>query len=45
MKKNDTLALKTLKPKKETIAFLLNFSKTLEIVRLKDKSPIRIIKN
>ncbi|WP_300669712.1 hypothetical protein [Soonwooa sp.] len=45
MKKNDTLALKSLKPKKETIAFLLNYSKSLEVVKLKDGHPIGILKN
>ncbi|GEM_PF-1698754 len=45
MKKNDTLVLKTLKPKKETIAFLLNFSKSYEIVKLKNGSALGILKN
>ncbi|MFW2135277.1 hypothetical protein [Soonwooa sp.] len=45
MKKNDTLALKTLKPKKETIAFLLNFSKSYEVVKLKNGSALGILKN
>lgn len=35
MKKNDSLKVKTLKPKKQTIDFLLNFSKSLEIVKSK----------
>ncbi|SDJ74352.1 hypothetical protein [Chryseobacterium jejuense] len=38
MKKNDSLKVKTLKPKKETIDFLLNFSKSLEIVKSKSKN-------
>lgn len=36
MKKNDSLKVKTLKPKKQTIDFLLNFSKSLEIVKSKN---------
>ncbi|CAM2774929.1 hypothetical protein CHFL109739_00320 [Chryseobacterium flavum] len=38
MKKNDSLKVKTLKPKKQTIDFLLNFSKNLEIVKSKSKN-------
>ncbi len=38
MKKNDSLKVKTLKPKKQTIYFLLNFSKSLEIVKSKSKN-------
>ncbi len=38
MKKNDSLKVKTLKPKKETIDFLLNFSKNLEVLKIKDKN-------
>jgi hypothetical protein len=38
MKKNDSLKVKTLKPKKQTIDFLLNFSKSLEIVESKSKN-------
>ncbi|CAI8923185.1 Uncharacterised protein [Chryseobacterium gleum] len=38
MKKNDSLKVKTLKPKKQTIDFLLNFSKSLEIVKSKSKN-------
>jgi hypothetical protein len=38
MKKNDSLKVKTLKPKKETIDFLLNYSKSLEIVKTKTKN-------
>ncbi len=45
MKKNDTLALKALKPKKETIAFLLKFSKSYEVVKLKNGSPLGVLKN
>lgn len=33
MKKNDSLKVKTLKPKKQTIDFLLSFSKSLEIAK------------
>lgn len=38
MKKNDSLKVKTLKPKKQTIDFLLNFSKSLEVVKSKSKN-------
>ncbi len=38
MKKNDSLKVKTLKPKKQTIDFLLNFSKNLEVVKSKSKN-------
>jgi len=38
MRKNDSLKVKTLKPKKETIDFLLNFSKNLEVLKIKDKN-------
>jgi len=38
MKKNDSLKVKTLKPKKETIDFLLNYSKSLEVVKTKTKN-------
>lgn len=38
MKKNDSLKVKTLKPKKQTIDFLLNFSKSVEIVKSKSKN-------
>lgn len=38
MKKNDSLKVKTLKPKKQTIDFLLNYSKSLELVKTKSKS-------
>ncbi len=38
MRKNDSLKVKTLKPKKETIDFLLSFSKNLEIVKIKNKN-------
>lgn len=38
MKKNDSLKVKTLKPKKQTIDFLLNFSKNIEIVKSKSNN-------
>jgi hypothetical protein len=38
MKKNDSLKVKTLKPKKQTIDFLLNYSKSLELVKTKSKN-------
>ncbi|RKS96846.1 hypothetical protein BCF58_3281 [Chryseobacterium defluvii] len=38
MRKNDSLKEKTLKPKKQTIDFLLNFSKNLEVVKTKNKN-------
>ncbi|WP_312818508.1 hypothetical protein [Kaistella carnis] len=41
MKKNDTLNEKLLKPKKETIDFLLTYSKNLNV--LKSKSKIHIV--
>ncbi len=44
MKKNDSLKVKTLKPKKQTIDFLLNFSKSMEIVKSKSKN-YPILKN
>lgn len=44
MKKNDTLKAKILKPKKQTIDFLLGFSKGIEVMMLKNKSFI-ITKN
>lgn len=36
MKKNDSLKLKSLKPKKQTIDFLLSFSKSLDVVKIKN---------
>lgn len=44
MKKNDSLKTKSLKPKKQTIDFLLSFSKNLEVVKIKNK-PIHLSKN
>lgn len=44
MKKNDSLKVKTLKPKKQTINFLLNFSKSLEVVKGESKN-YPILKN
>lgn len=38
MRKNDSLKVKTLKPKKQTIDFLLNFSKNLEVLKIKNKN-------
>ncbi len=38
MKKNDSLKVKTLKPKKQTVDFLLSFSKNLEIAKIKNKN-------
>lgn len=38
MKKNDTLKRENLKLKKETIAFLLSFSKSVEVLKTKNKS-------
>lgn len=35
MKKNDPLKVKALKPKKQTIDFLLSFSKNLRVIRAK----------
>jgi len=36
MKNNDSLKTKSLKPKKQTIDFLLNFSKNLDVVKIKN---------
>ena len=33
-----TLVIKTLKPKKETISFLLNYSKALSVVKMNNLS-------
>jgi hypothetical protein len=44
MKKFDTLNEKLLKPRKQTIDFLLNYSKSLEIMKLK-KENILVFKN
>ncbi len=38
MRKNDSLKVTTLKPKKQTIEFLLNFSKNLEVITAKSKN-------
>ncbi|WP_262897330.1 MULTISPECIES: hypothetical protein [Chryseobacterium] len=38
MKNNDSLKLKNLKPKKQTVDFLLSFSKNLEVVKVKNKN-------
>ncbi|WP_262483922.1 hypothetical protein [Chryseobacterium sp. ERMR1:04] len=38
MKKNDSLKVKALKPKKETIDFLLNFSKNIDVAKTKSKN-------
>ncbi len=38
MRKNDPLKVKALKPKKQTIEFLLNFSKSVEVVKAKGKN-------
>lgn len=44
MKNNDSLKSKSLKPKKQTVDFLLNFSKSLEVIKVKD-SHIHLSKN
>lgn len=36
MKNNDSLKTKILKPKKQTIDFLLSFSKSIEVVKIKN---------
>jgi hypothetical protein len=33
-----TLVINPMKPKKETISFLLNYSKALSVIRVNDKS-------
>jgi len=38
MRKNDSLKVTTLKPKKETIEFLLNYSKNIDVVKTKSKN-------
>ncbi len=38
MKKNDSLKVKTLKPKKQTIDFLLSYSKSLEVVKTRARN-------
>lgn len=38
MRKNDSLKVTALKPKKQTVEFLLNFSKSLEVVKTKSKN-------
>lgn len=40
MKKNDTLKTKLLKPKKQTIDFLLSFSRSIEVLKLQSKIHI-----
>ena len=44
MKKLDTLKKKDLKPKKETVDFLLSFSRSTEVLKIKQKN-ILISKN
>ena len=36
MKKNDTLNAKLLKPKKQTIDFLIQFSKSIQVLKAKN---------
>ncbi len=38
MRKNDSLKVKALKPKKQTIEFLLSFSKSVEVVKTLGKN-------
>lgn len=38
MKKNDLLKLSVLKPKRDTILLLLQFSKSLAVIKTKSKS-------
>ncbi|MGV4414645.1 hypothetical protein [Chryseobacterium sp. T1] len=45
MKNNDTLTIKTMKPKKETIDFLLSYSKNLKSMKLADDKIVLITKN
>lgn len=44
MKKNDILKKTVLKPKKQIIDFLLNYSKSIEVVKCKTRTHI-LIKN
>lgn len=38
MKNNDSLNVKLLEPKRKTINFILNFSKGISVIKVKDKS-------
>ena len=40
MKKNDTLNENLLKPKRQTIEFLLNCSKSIEVLKTKSRNHI-----
>lgn len=44
MKKNDTLKETVLKPRKQTIEFLLSYSKSIEILKTKSKNHT-VLKN
>lgn len=44
MKKIDTFNFKKLKPRKETVEFILNFSKSLEFVKTKQGQFV-LVKN
>lgn len=44
MKNNDSLNFKLLEPKRKTINFILNYSKGISILKIKDKSFI-LLKN
>ncbi|MFC0345617.1 hypothetical protein [Epilithonimonas hispanica] len=45
MKKNDTLTTKALMPKKEVIDFLLNYSKNIQTLKIKNRKTILVSKN
>ena len=44
MKKNDTLNERLLKPKKQTVEFLLSYSKSVAVVKSKNKNHV-VVKN
>lgn len=45
MKKNDILAVKALTPKKETINFLMKFSKNLQTIKTQERLVFIVSKN
>lgn len=44
MKNNDSLNVKLLEPKRKTIDFILNFSKAISVLKIKNKSFV-LVKN
>lgn len=45
MKNNDTLAIKAMKPRKDTIDFLLTYSKNLKSLKLTSDKIVVVSKN